>query len=224
MARIRASARRPSRCTKTATDTLSAESRFTAERRGIGSDSGSSTTSLASPRIVVVHGATSARFSRGIAASRESTTTGRRPTSAISHHHTSARAGSAVMKPQPLAATTPGRPIRRAHRSGAGRRRHNSRPPRPLGGELAMPGVRHRRARRPCLLPEPHVHAATARRRPWCSGVCDSCHNYATLDHGVPVSSLAAASKARSASIVCGSCESDSVDSLAATTSAARLT
>ena len=37
------------------------ESRFTAERRGTGSESGSKTTSLASPRMVVVHGATIAR-------------------------------------------------------------------------------------------------------------------------------------------------------------------
>ena len=96
MARIRVSASRPSRSTNTPTETLSTESRFTAERRGIGSDPGSRTTSLASPRMVVVHGATSARLSRGIAASRESTTTGRRPISAISHHQTSPRAGSAL--------------------------------------------------------------------------------------------------------------------------------
>jgi len=79
MARIRVSASRPSRLTNTPTETLSTESRFTAERRGIGSEPGSRTTSLASPRMFVVHGATSARSSRGIAASRESTTTGRRP-------------------------------------------------------------------------------------------------------------------------------------------------
>jgi hypothetical protein len=40
MARIRVSASRPSLLTKTETDTLSTESRFTAERRGIGSESG----------------------------------------------------------------------------------------------------------------------------------------------------------------------------------------
>ena len=81
MARIRVSASRPSRLTRTATETLSTESRFTTERWGIGSEPGASTTSLASPRIVVVHGATIARRSRGITASRDSTTTGRRPTS-----------------------------------------------------------------------------------------------------------------------------------------------
>ncbi len=96
MARIRVSASRPSRVTNAPTETLSTASRFTAERRGIGSEPGSRTTSLASPRMVVVHGATSARLSRGIAASRESTTTGRRPISAISHHQTSPRAGSAL--------------------------------------------------------------------------------------------------------------------------------
>ena len=48
-------------------------------------------TSLARPRMVVVHGATRARRSRGMAASRERTTTGRRPTSGSSDHHTSPR-------------------------------------------------------------------------------------------------------------------------------------
>ena len=137
IARIRVSASRPSRLTNTAIDTLSTESRFAAERRGTGSEPGSRTTSLANPRIVVVHGATSARRSRGIAASRDSTTTGRRPISAISHHHTSPRAGSALTSPQPPAATTPGHPTRRAHRLGARRRRHSSHPPRPIDDERA---------------------------------------------------------------------------------------
>jgi len=53
-----------------------------AERVGTGSSPGSRTTSLARPRIVVVQGATNARRSRGIAASRDRTTTGRRPISA----------------------------------------------------------------------------------------------------------------------------------------------
>lgn len=61
ISRIRTSPRRPTRLTRIAIDTLSTESRFTAERRGTGSSPGSSTTSLTSPRIVVVHGATRAR-------------------------------------------------------------------------------------------------------------------------------------------------------------------
>ncbi len=48
-------------------ETLSTESRFTALRRPIGSCSGSRTTSLGKPRMVVVHGAMSARRNRGIA-------------------------------------------------------------------------------------------------------------------------------------------------------------
>jgi hypothetical protein len=44
----------------------------------------------------VVQGPIIARRRRGIATSRESTTTGRRPTPASSHHQTSPRAGSAV--------------------------------------------------------------------------------------------------------------------------------
>ena len=94
--RILESAKRPTRSTSTPIETLSTESRFTAERWEIGSSPGSRTTSLARPRMVVVHGATSARRSRGIAASRDRTTTGRRPTSPSSHHHTSPRVGSVV--------------------------------------------------------------------------------------------------------------------------------
>jgi len=116
ISRIRMSANRPTRLTSTASETLSTESRLTAERRGTGSSPGSRTTSLARPRIVVVHGATSARRCRGITASRDSTTTGRRPISGISHHHTSPRAGSAFMRRPLPVATRRGRPIRLARR------------------------------------------------------------------------------------------------------------
>jgi len=101
--RIRASLNRPSRSSSTASDTLSTESRLTAERRGTGSSPGSSTTSLTSSRIVVVHGAIRARRCRGITASRESKTTGRRPISGISHHQTSPRAGKALTTRPPPA-------------------------------------------------------------------------------------------------------------------------
>jgi len=147
--RIRSSANRPRRWTSTATETLSTESRLTADRRGTGSSSGSRTTSLASPRIVVVHGATSARRSRGMAASRESTTTGRRPISAISHHHNSPRIGNALTRRRPLAERTPGRPTHQARRSGARRRRHSSRLPRPAGDERStLPEPRRQALRR----------------------------------------------------------------------------
>ena len=53
--------------------------------------------------MVVVQGATSARRSRGIAASRDHTTTGRRPTSASSHHQTSPRNGAGIRSPRVLA-------------------------------------------------------------------------------------------------------------------------
>lgn len=93
ISRIRASASRPSRSTRTPSETLSTESKLTAERCGTGSLPGSRTTSLGNARIVVVQGATSARRSRGMAASRDRTTTGRRPTSGNLHHHSSPRAG-----------------------------------------------------------------------------------------------------------------------------------
>lgn len=88
ISRIRDSLSRPMRSTSPATDTDSTESRLTTLRRGTGSSPGSSATSLARPRTVVVHGAISARRSCGIAASRDSTTTGRRPIPGGSHHHT----------------------------------------------------------------------------------------------------------------------------------------
>jgi hypothetical protein len=112
--RIRASASRPSRSTSTATETLSTESRLTTQRRGTGSSPGFRPTSLTRPRIVVVHGAISARRCRGITASRESTTTGRRPISGSSHHHTSPRAGRAFTTARRLPGMTPGRPTRPA--------------------------------------------------------------------------------------------------------------
>ena len=57
--RIRSSLSRPRRSTRMATETLSTESRLIEDRLGTGSSAGSTTTSLARPRIVVVHGATS---------------------------------------------------------------------------------------------------------------------------------------------------------------------
>ena len=137
--RIRASLNRPSRSTRTPSETLSTESRLIADRRGTGSSPGSSTTSLTSPRMVVVHGAINARLCRGITASRESTTTGRRPISAISHHQTSPRAGSAVTTRQRLAGTRRGHPTRPAHRVGVRRRRHSWRPLPRRGVGQAMP-------------------------------------------------------------------------------------
>lgn len=56
MACMRVSANWPIRSMSTATNTLSTESRLTAERQGTGSSPGSRTTSLARPRTVVVQG------------------------------------------------------------------------------------------------------------------------------------------------------------------------
>jgi len=135
---MRASASRPSRVTSRETETLSTESKLTAERRGTGSSPGSRTTSLGSPLIVVVQGATIARPSRGIAASRDKTTTGRRPISAGSHHQSSPRAGSALTRTRRPAGTTPGRPTRPLRRAGGRHRRHSLRPLLRHGGERAV--------------------------------------------------------------------------------------
>ncbi len=179
--RIRSSANRPSLSTRTATETLSSESRLTAHRRGIGSSSsGSSTTSLASPRTVVVHGATTARRRRGIAASRESTMTGRRPTSANSHHHTSPRAGSGLTWHRPPAATRPGRPTHRVAPPVAPRTRRSSRRSPPIGAGLAAPAVRRPPGRRQWYRYEPSALARGVRCPRSCSDVCEPCHNHAT--------------------------------------------
>lgn len=96
--RIRSSLRRPIFSTKFEIETLSTESKFTAQRRPIGSSPGSSTTSLGRLRTVVVHGAISERRRRGMAASRDSTTTGLLSISGSSHHHSSPRSGNKLTK------------------------------------------------------------------------------------------------------------------------------
>lgn len=180
ISRIRVSRKRPNRLTRIATDTLSTESRLTAERRGTGSSPGSSTTSLTRPRIVVVHGATSTRRCRGITASRDRTTTGRRPISAISHHHTSPRAGRALTTLLRHVETTPGRPIRLARRADARRRRRSSHLPRPSGSELAEPQGLRPRAQRSSPPSAGCGHDRAEPRRPWYSTVCETCHHHAT--------------------------------------------
>lgn len=182
---MRLSASRPRRSTSTATDTLSTESRLTADRRGIGSSRGSRTTSLARPRRVVVQGATSALRSRGIAASRDKTTTGRLPASASSHHQTSPRAGSVITKPLRPAETRRDRPTRPARRAGVRRRPRNLRRLRRSGdASVALQGLRRRARRRWCRGAVPERCGAAADRRS-CSTVCESCHKYATTPRSV---------------------------------------
>ena len=96
-------------------DALSTESRSTAQRRGIGSSAGSSTTSLAGPRIVVVHGATSARCNRPMAASREITTTGAaRCRAARTTRPLRASVGPSSSPPLPCG-SSPSRPTHQEH-------------------------------------------------------------------------------------------------------------
>jgi hypothetical protein len=177
---ILASPNRPSRWTRTATETLSMESRLTTDRRGTGSSSGSRRTSLARPRTVVVHGATSARRCRGITAFRDRTTTGRRPISAISHHQTSPRAGTSLKKPRPLGAMMRGRPTHLVHRRGGRHRRCNWHQPRRIGDEPARLGELHQQGLRRWSPIGVGERSPGAPHRPWCSIVCDSCYKYAT--------------------------------------------
>lgn len=149
---IRASLRRPMRSVSTPTETLSIESRLTAVRRPTGSSPGSRTTSLAKPRIVVVHGAITARRSRGIAASRERTTTGRRPISGGSHHQSSPRNGSVLTwRPRPIG-TTEDRPTHRAHRWDDRRRRDSRRRSPQRGSEQGAQRVRRRKELHRCAV------------------------------------------------------------------------
>lgn len=148
ISRIRTPLSAPIRSTSTAVDTDSIESRFTAQRGPIGSSPGSRTTSLAKPRIVVVHGAMSARRSRGMAASRDRITTGRRPISGGSHHHNSPRTGKALTSPKPHFGTKRGRPSHLRRQLGGLRtqlhRWHRFRQPGSYRGALSVP---HRRVR-----------------------------------------------------------------------------
>lgn len=121
--RMRPSLRRPKRSTSVPIETLSTESRLTAESIGIGSSPGSSTTSLGILRTVVVHGPIKARRSLGIAASRDKTTTGRRAISGSSHHQTSPLAGSGVTMPQRQHGMMQGLPTHQPPQVGARRRR-----------------------------------------------------------------------------------------------------
>jgi hypothetical protein len=156
ISRMRSSPNLPKRSVSVPTDTLSTESRFTADRLGIGSSPGSSRTSLASPRIVVVHGAINARRSLGMAASRERTTTGRREISGTSHHHTSPLAGRSFKTKPPPRETTPSRPIRPTHQVDERGKRHTQRRSRLLDGGPPLRGQ--------CLTTNPYRLARAGRR------------------------------------------------------------
>jgi hypothetical protein len=124
---IRPSLRRPIRSTNTEIETLSTESRLTTQRRVMGSSPGSSTTSLAKLRIVVVQGAMRVRRKRGIAASRDITTTGLLAMSGSSHHQISPRSGCGVTKPKRQFETRRDYPTHQDRRLGIGRTRHTQR-------------------------------------------------------------------------------------------------
>ena len=191
ISRIRMSPSRPSRSTSTPIDTLSTESRLTADRLGTGSSPGSRTTSLAMARIVVVHGATSARRSRGIAASRERTTTGRLPISGTSHHHTSPRAGVWLTTPRQPAETTPNPPKHQVHRAGDGHTLHSWRRSQRRDAGRSRPAALRRRALHRSTRTAAALRRSAAPHRRSCSGVCEPCHKYATprrpRDTGHPV-------------------------------------
>lgn len=168
ISRMRASLSRPRRSTRTAIDTLSTESRFTALRLPIGSSPDSRITSLGRPRIVVVHGAMSARRSRGIAASRDNTTTGRRPISGSSHHQSSPRSGVDVTLQLRHLGTRRGRPTRRARGLDVDRMRRRRRRSRHFGDARGVPGGLHRGPPNPSSPPSRSEPGKAGRRQRWC--------------------------------------------------------
>lgn len=181
---IRLSARRPNRSMRMPAETLSTKSRLTAERRGTGSSSGSRTTSVASPLIVVVQGATRVRRNRGMAASRDRTTTGRLPMSGGSHHHISPRAGSGLTTRPRTPGTTLGRPSHRARQAGVRRNRHSSRQLLPPGSPRARLPRPRRSGRSPAFPDEGAERSVVALRRQSYSRALVRCHNYAiTMPH-----------------------------------------
>lgn len=164
---IRSPLRRPRRSVNVPTDTLSTESRLTAERRGTGSSPTSSTTSLGSPRMTVVHGAIKARRRRGIATSRDRTTTGRREISGSSHHQTSPLEGCPFTTMPPPCGRSPDHPTHRPHQSDTRRRPHRQRrSDRHDGGRAALQGL-HRAAWRRSTLNEAAGHPRAAPHPPW---------------------------------------------------------
>lgn len=186
---MRSSLRRPRRCVSVATETLSIESRLTADRRGMGSSPVSSTTSLGSPRILVVQGATRARRSLGIAASRESTTTGRRAISGSSHHQTSPRAGKSItVKPQHHGRKRD-HPTRRAHQVDARRRPHTQRRSLSISVERVERQELRRATTHHSSPNEAASHPRATPHQPLYSLVFVPCHHYA-IDMLLPQSGL----------------------------------
>lgn len=112
--------------------------------------------------------ATTARPSRGIAASRESTTTGRRPICGGSHHHTSPRSGTAIRSPRLLRETTPNPPTRQAHRAGGRRRTHTRHRVPSTDGEAAATATPRRSRPRPFARSSPGERLSGAPHRRSC--------------------------------------------------------
>ena len=188
ISRILTSATCPRRSTRIAIETLSTASRLIADRSGIGSSPGSRRTSLARPLMVVVQGAMSARRCRGMTASRDSTTTGRRPISGISHHHISPRAGRFVTRLSRRDGRRPNLPIRLARREDARRTLSSWRLLRLCDDGPGTQRAPHRLAQSPASQMS-SAHSRASQRQPSCSTACDSCHNHAPLwwsDAGAP--------------------------------------
>src|ERR1035437_11008408 len=178
---MRPSLRRPILSTKIEIETLAIESRLTAQRRLIGSSPGSRTTSLGRLRIVVVHGATNVRRNRGMAASRENTTTGLLCISGNSHHQSSPRCGIGVTKRRHQRETPQGSPTHRIRQLGILRSRRRRRQSHPHDCERQARRVPRQAALRHLRWNAIAVPPPTSHHLPLCSLVSCSCHNYSMV-------------------------------------------
>ena len=126
--------------------------------------------------MVVVQGAITARRSRGIAASRERTTTDRRPISGGSHHQSSPRSGRVLMWRRRPIGTTGDRPTRRVHRWGGRRMRCSRRRLRLHGSERGALQGRRRKGLRRCAAGSPSWPGTTGSRQRLCSLAIEPSH------------------------------------------------
>ena len=131
--------------------------------------------------MIVVHGATNVRRNRGMAASREITTTGLLWISGSSHHQSSPRSGIEVTRRRHQYETLQGFPTHRIHQLGIRRTRRKRSQPHLRDCERQVRRALRRGASRHLRLnaaagPSPRDH-----RQPLCLLVPCSCHNCSML-------------------------------------------
>jgi len=131
--------------------------------------------------MVVVHGATNVRRNRGMAASREITTTGLLWISGSSHHQSSPRSGIEITRRRHQNETLQGFPTHRSRQSVNRRTRRKQRQSHSHGYERRARRGPHRAAWRHLRLNEAAGPSPGDHRQPLCLLVPCSCHNCSML-------------------------------------------